>query len=106
MSAHLATSEFSFLSDDDIKSFDLDATTKLDDYGYILEVDLQYPEHLYDAHSDYPLAAKKNFVTQDMLSPYSAYLLTNIFPIEKLLPNLHDKTKHVLHYENLRFYSN
>ena len=69
MSQSLHTSVFSFLSDADVKSFDLDATTKSDDYGYILEVDLQYPEHLYDAHSDYPLAAEKLLITHDMLSP-------------------------------------
>ena len=59
MSESLATSEFSFLTDDDVKSFDLETTTKSDDYDYILEVDLKYPEHLHDAHSDYPLAAEK-----------------------------------------------
>ena len=63
MSEQLATSEFSFLSDEDVKSFDLDATTKSDDYGYILEVDRQYSEHLHDAHSDYPLAAEKLLIT-------------------------------------------
>ena len=104
MSQSLPTSEFSFLSDDDVLSFDLDATTKLDDYGYILEVDLQYPEQLHDAHSDYPQAAEKLLITQDMLSPYSASLIDKHVPSEKLSPNLYDKTKYVFHYENLWFY--
>ena len=29
------------------------------DNGYFVEVDLGYPEHLHDLHSDYPLAPEK-----------------------------------------------
>ena len=104
ISHNLPTSEFSFLSVNYVKSFDLDATTKSGDYGYILEVDLQYPKHLHDAHSEYTLAAEKLLITQDMLSPYAASLIDKHVPSEKLSPNLYDKTKYVLHYENLRFY--
>ena len=104
MSERLASSKFSFFSDDDVKSFDLDATTKSDDYRYILEVDLQYPKHLHDTHSVYPFAAETLLVTQYMLSPYSASLIDKHVPSDKLSPNLYDKTKYVLHYENLRFY--
>ena len=104
MSKRLAMSEFSFLSDDDVKSFDLDSITKSDDYGYKLVVDLQYPEHLNDTHSDYPLAAEKLLITQDVLSSYSASLIDKHVRSEKLSRNLLDKTKYVLHYENLQFY--
>ena len=45
-------------------SFDINATTKSADKGYILE----YPEHLHDSHSDYPLAAEKLRITNEMLS--------------------------------------
>ena len=58
MSQILPTSEFLFLSDDDVKSFYFDATTKSNDYGYILEINLQYSKHVHDAHSDYPSAAE------------------------------------------------
>ena len=57
MSESLPIGDFTFLPEDEVASFDLDSTTKSDDYGYILEVDLKYPEHLHDSHSDYSLAA-------------------------------------------------
>ena len=46
MSEALAIGDFTFLAEDEVASFDLNAMTKFDDYGYILEVDLKYPEHL------------------------------------------------------------
>ena len=67
MSEALPIGDFTFLPEDEVTSFDLDSTTKLDDYGYILEVDLKYPEHLHDSHSDYPLAAEKLKITKEML---------------------------------------
>ena len=70
MSEALPIGDFTFLTEEDVASFDLDAITKSDDYGYILEV-----EHLHDLHSDYPHAAEKLKITQEMLSAYS-YSLT------------------------------
>ena len=58
MSEALLIGDFTILTEEDVASFDLDATTKSDDYGYILEVDIKYPEHLNDLHSRYPLAAE------------------------------------------------
>ena len=55
---------FTSLTEDEVASFDLDATTKFDDNGYILEVDLKYPDHLHDSHSDYPIAAEKLRITK------------------------------------------
>ena len=53
MSEILPIEEFTFIAEDEVAWFDLDATTKSDDYDYILEVDLKYPEHLHDFHSYY-----------------------------------------------------
>ena len=38
--------------------------------GYILEINLEYPNELHDLHSDYPLALEKLEITQNMLSKY------------------------------------
>ena len=35
--------------------------------GYVLEVDLEYPDQLHLLHSDYPLAPAKLAVPYDML---------------------------------------
>ena len=58
------------------------------DYPCVLEVDLEYPGELHDAHNDYPLAPER----------------LQINKVEKLIPNLSDKTKYVLHRENLKLY--
>ena len=54
----------------------------------ILEVDLTYPENLHDLHNDYPLAPERLTVNK----------------VEKLIPNLNDKTKYVIHHETLKLY--
>ena len=38
--------------------------------GYILEVDLEYPDKLHVLHNDYPLAPEKLDISDDMLSDY------------------------------------
>ena len=104
MSEALPIWDFTFLAEDEVASFDLNATTKFDDYGYILEVDLKYPEHLHDSQSDYPLAAEKLSITNEMLSAYSSFLISKHVTSEQLSPNRYDKTNYVVHCENLRLY--
>ena len=55
--------------------------------GYVIEVDLEYPQHLHDAHNDYPLASE-HLVINDM---------------RKLAPNFYDKTNYVVHIRNLQY---
>ena len=90
MSQSFPTSELKFLRDENVQSFDLDLTSKSDDFGYILEVDLQYLEHLHDTHSDNPLATEKLPIAQHMFFPYSASFINKHIPGEKLSPNLNN----------------
>ena len=87
---------------------------KLDSYdensakGLILEVDLEYPKELHSLHNDYPLAPEKITVREEMLSDYCQKIQARegikIGQVEKLIPNLRDKEKYIVHYRNLQFY--
>ena len=46
--------------------------------GYILEVDLEYPEELHLLHNDCLLAPEKLAIPYEMLSDYCKKLLTNM----------------------------
>ena len=76
--------------------------------GYILEADLEYPKELHELHSDYPLAPEKLAVSSDMLSAYSKDIADEydikVGDVKKIIPNLGNKTKYVLHYRNLQLY--
>ena len=52
----------------------------------ILEVDLEYPENLHDLHNDYPFCPERVECKNG---------------VKKLIPNLRNKTKYVIHYRNL-----
>ena len=61
---------FKFLSEEEIKGFNLDSISKNIKIGYILEVDLVYPSFLHDLHDDYPLCPEHIEIKYEMLSKY------------------------------------
>ena len=76
----LPTSGFKRMTDD-----------QLDNWKHlscILEVDLEYTEDLHHLHNYYPLVPER----------------VKIGNVEKLIPNLNNKTNYVVHYENLKLY--
>lgn len=80
--------------------------------GYILEVDLEYPKELHDLHSDYPLAPENMSVSANMVSDFSNNIYKHYHndkgvvdeKSKKLILNLQDKTKYVIHICNLKYY--
>ena len=99
---------FKFLSEEEIKVFDLDSIPENSLIGYILKVDLEYPAFLHDSHNDYPLFSEKIEVSYEMLSKYCKDIANTydirVGSVKKLLPNLGDKVKYVVHYKNLQYY--
>ncbi|KAK3742158.1 hypothetical protein QZH41_020479, partial [Actinostola sp. cb2023] len=106
----LPVNNFGWLTEQEATELQQDLMTLPDDgtEGYILEVDLSYPEELHNLHNDYPLAPERQKVTQDMLSPYCQQLNEELnlggAPVAKLIPNLNDKQHYILHYRNLKQY--
>ena len=74
--------------------------------GYVLEVDLEYPQELHDIHNDYPLAPEKINIPKEWLSKYCLKIASvhNITTgtVKKLVPNLMNKINYVIHYRNLQ----
>ncbi|GFY67148.1 uncharacterized protein TNIN_416021 [Trichonephila inaurata madagascariensis] len=105
MSQHLPTHDFSW-TDEDVNFMDVPNDS---DIGYIFEVDLEYPDELHDLHNCYPLAPEKIEVSVSECSPYTKniakeFSILKSKSVEKLVPNLKNKTKYVLHYRNLKLY--
>ena len=64
MSGYLPCDGFKWLKN--AGNFDVNLTSENSETGYILDVDLQYPEELHTLHNDYPLALEKLAVQYDM----------------------------------------
>ena len=105
MSQYLPTGGFKWLSEKEVNLSKFDNESEK---GLILEVDLEYPKELHDLHNDYPLAAEKIKVTENMLSPFCKKIAekfgVKIGLVEKLVPTLFNKERYVLHYRNLQLY--
>jgi hypothetical protein len=68
------------------------------------EVDLEYPKDLHDLHNAYPMAPERMAVEDEMLSDYARIMKTSNVKTEKLIPNLNDKKKYIVHHKNLKLY--
>ena len=108
MSQKLPEKAFDWMTDKQLEQFDVTQIPDDSDTGYILEVDLGYPPDIHDQHNDLPVAPESKAISEEELSPYTQRLREKMQlkgrPLEKLIPNLHDKTKYVLHYRNLKLY--
>ena len=101
-------SDLNFLIKKEINEIDLDSISENSSIGYILEVDLKYCSELNDKHNDYPLCPEKIEISSDMLSKYCNNIANKygikVGGVKKLVLNLKDKMKYVVHYRNLQYY--
>ena len=82
MSKKLPTQKFKWMKDKELENWR--------DIPCILEVDLKYSKNLHDPHNDYPLAP------ENIKLPDST--------VTKLIPNLSNKKKYIVHHETLKLY--
>ena len=113
MSAPLPQKDFSWLTGRERKNLEKKWKQKLNlkdgGKGYILEVDLLYPEHRHLAHSSFPLAPEHVTIQEDMLSPYALAALRRTkgmrrYKANKLTSTFCPRTRYVVHGANLRYY--
>lgn len=88
MMKKLPISDFKFMSLEQINCLNIENVSDDSDYGYILEVDLEYPNHLHDAHCELPFCVEK-------LAPPGS-------KSKKLIANLYCKYCYVIHYIHLK----
>ena len=69
----------------DIKPAKISNLAKCKSKGYLLEVDIRYPKELHDSHNDLPFMCER----------------MKINGVEKLIPNLYDKKRYVIHIRAL-----
>ena len=59
MLQYLPVSTFKWLHPESVQNFDVTKVPDDSDTGYILEVDLEYPDSIHDLHSDLPFCPEK-----------------------------------------------
>ena len=62
-----------------------DEIAKFENKGYLIEVDVKYPKELHDSHNELPFMCEKIEINE----------------VEKLVPNLYNKKKYVIHIRAL-----
>jgi hypothetical protein len=84
----LPVSNFRFLEKEEIQNFDLDEVDLEGDYGFILEVDIVYPNSVRIGHNELPFFPVKQKIANSNE--------------EKLLLTLEDKDHYIVHARNLK----
>ena len=83
MSQKLPTGGFKWVHD--VTPDEIGRLVKYNNKGYLLEVDAKYPKELHDLHNDLLFMCEKMKINK----------------VEKLVPNLYDKKKYVIHIRAL-----
>ena len=101
--------EFSFLSNEEIRDFNMSDHDKNSDYGFILNIDISEIDIKYhDYYNDLPIFPCKHKTFKKDISDYQKEILKqnnkHFIATEKLLLNFHEKKDYTLHYLTLQYY--
>ena len=92
MSQYLPYGGFEWLKN--VDNFDVNSISENSSVGYILEVNLEYPDGLRALHNDYPLAPEKLVIPYNMLSGYCKEIAdeygVKVGDVKKLIRNVGD----------------
>jgi len=96
----------STITEQDILNYDENSKV-----GYILKVDLEYPEELHDLHKDYPLLSESRKIKESEVSDvskqiYKSYTNKDVKDsnCSKLILDFNKKKNYVVHIANLKYY--
>ena len=106
MSQYLPTGGFTWVEDLSIFTEDYIKNLKDDSpIGYIMEVDLEYPDHLHDLHDQYSLCPQHLDIQEHQLSDHQKKLAAELnckIGGKKLCLTLENKKNYITHYRLLR----
>ena len=101
--------DFTFLSNDQIRDFNIWDYDENSEYGYILNIDISEIDISYhDYYNDLPIFCMKRKIFKKELSEYQKEILDQnnklFISTEKLLLDFHSKKEYTVHYLTLQFY--
>lgn len=98
MRSPLPVGDFQWLSEEEIEDLNWMSMKENQSTGYIVEVDLDYPDHLHDSHNSFPAAPERLTINREMLSEYAKGIKIN--GIKIFLPTIYfTDCQDVLHPE-------
>jgi len=105
----LPYNDFSWMDRAEFEEIDWKEVDTEGEFGYILEVDLTYPEKLHKTHSNFPVAPENVEIRFENLSPLSqdfCFSLENNdkYKDVKLVSTFHKRREYVTHFKNLKLY--
>ena len=108
----LPTCDFRWLTQEEIDDLIIEDADLDGEYGYLLEVDLIYPEEIHDKTRDFPFAPEKCKISQENFTPFqmnqyqTAYGKQKYPGYSKLLLTQWNKERYTVHGKLLKFYLN
>ena len=91
--------------DNDIKLEDILNTPDDSDIGYLIEVDLKYPDNIKEKTKNFPFAPMNKKINPDNFNDYMKEIKPDTYiQTSKLICDWSDKKNYLVHYRMLKFY--